>query len=527
MISFRCVWGPLGAWSALSFAICCSPLVSLSVWAKPLQIIHTNDLHSYLETAEHAGWGGYAAVKAVIERLKRDAASRGIDSVTLDAGDFSEGSQFFFADKGKQTWRIIDSMGFDAVTIGNHDWLIGAQQMEEIFSTLRPRTPFLAANMRIDRKFPWLHRGIKSAIELERDGLKIAILGVTTDELVYRWRMNAGGIGAPLTSVEQLAPTLKNRNDLVIALTHLGVMEDIKLVGRTRDIDLVVGGHSHTRLSTPLSIKNKSGALVPIVQTGEHGQWVGSLILDVEPGKAAKVLSYELVPVRTEEGTSPEAAVIASMTETARKQLESRYTPEWLYDTVGFSELPMERPVTRYTQWGNFALEAIREAAGADLAIDPGEFHGSSQDAGVITNETIIKSYPRVFEVNNPMGWTVWKIRAPGWLLKFLFEYVTNNGLHMNVAGLTFDSDSSSGKVKISNIRVQGKPIKSFKNYTIGVTEGIGRGAIEITFLLQLAFSPKNTGFPVWGVLERKLRETGGSFGDQSYLTPVTSGNIP
>ncbi len=496
--------------------------VAATVHAKPLQIIHTNDLHSYLESSQFEGWGGYAAVKATIEKIRAQGNNKGLDSVVLDAGDFSEGSQFFYSDKGRQSWRIMDVMGFDAVTIGNHDWLIGAQQMDDIFAKIRPRTPFLAANLNITKsKYPWLERGMKSAVEFERGGVKVAVLGVTTDELVYRWRMNAGGISAPADAANALTDTLRSRNDLVIALTHIGVMEDIKLVSKTRNIDLVVGGHSHTRLSSPLSAKNKDGLDVPIVQTGEHGQWIGVMTVDVEKGQPMKVLSYELVPVRNSDARAPEAAPVVEMIQQARRQLEDRYSANWLYDTIGFTQLPIERPVTQYTQWGNFAMEAIRQAAGADIAIDPGEFHGSTQPSGVITNESIMKSYPRVFEVDNAMGWTVWKIRVPGWLLKFVFEYVTNNGLHMNVAGLTFDADSSSGKVKISNLKIQGQPVKQFKNYTVGVTEGIGRGAVEISFLLQLAFSPKNTGFPVWTVLERKLRETGGNFGDQSWLTPA------
>jgi 2',3'-cyclic-nucleotide 2'-phosphodiesterase (5'-nucleotidase family) len=214
------------------------------------------------------------------------------------------------------------------------------------------------------------------------------------------------------------------------------------------------------------------------------------------------------------------------MVQEARTQLEDRYTPEWLYDTVGTTSIPIERPITSYTQWGNFVMSTLREAAGADIAIDPGEFHGTTQQAGVITHETIMKSYPRVFEVENAMGWTLWKVRVPGWAMKFMLEYVTNNGLHVNVAGITFDTDSSSGKVKVSNLRVNGSSVKPFRNYTVAVTEGIGRGALEISFLLRLAFAPKNTGLAVWNILSDRLRQTGGSFGGRSYLTPAPTGGL-
>ncbi len=496
-------------------------------WARELQVIYTNDLHSYLESSEFEGWGGYAAIKATIDRVRAEGATRGLESVVLDAGDFSEGSPFFFADKGRQSWRIIDQMGYDAVTVGNHDWLIGAGQMNDIFAQLKPRTPFLAANLKIDKKFPALKAGLRPWIELNRGGLKIAVLGVTTDELVYRWRMNGGGIDPAIDLVKKHAPALKARNDLVIGLTHIGVMEDIKLVGKTRGLDLVVGGHSHTKLEEPLQLKNADQVVVPVAQSGEHGQWVGALVLDVNPGEPVRVLSSRMIPVHAADNAAPEAGDVLTMVRDARTQLEERYSPEWLYDTVGTTSIPIERPITSYTHWGNFVMETLRQAAGADIAIDPGEFHGTTQRAGVITHETIMKSYPRVFEVENTMGWTLWKVRVPGWAMKLMLEYVTNDGLHLNVAGITFDTDSSSGKVKVSNLRVNGSKVKPFRNYTVAVTEGIGRGALEISFLLRLAFAPRNTGLPLWSILSEKLRQTGGSFGDRSYLTPAEMGGLP
>ncbi|MFN7683984.1 MAG: bifunctional metallophosphatase/5'-nucleotidase [Oligoflexia bacterium] len=510
------------------------PLVIVSLFfflptpalSKPLQVLYTNDLHSYLEGSEHPDWGGYAAVKAVIDRLKADARSRGIESVVLDAGDFSEGSQFFFSDRGRQSWRIIDSMGYDAVTVGNHDWLIGASQLEAIFRELNPRTPFLAANLNIDKKFSALRKGIQGFIEFERDGLRIAVLGVTTHELVYRWRMNAGGIDSPVQSVSRWAPVLKSRNDLVIGLTHIGVMEDMALIGKTRGLDVVVGGHSHTKLGLPLMIRNQEQRPVPLVQAGMHGEWVGSLILEVDTlsERPVQVLDSKLIAVKPSQLTSPEdlasSAEISESIVKARTQLEERYTSSWLYEPIGFSPLPLDRPIDSYTPWGNFVLHSIREAAGAEIALDPGEFYGTSQPAGVITNETLMKSYPRVFEVNKPMGWSVWKVKVPGWMLKYVLEYVTQSGLHLNVAGLTFRTESSNGKVKVSGLRVNGNKVNPLRAYTVAVTEGIGRGAVEISILLRLAFAPKDTGIPVWKVLETKLRQSGGHFGDQSHLTP-------
>lgn len=513
----------------LGLLLCGSILAGLGASpasAELLRIIHTNDLHSYLETSEMDGWGGYAAVKTTIEKLRAQARSEGIEPIVLDAGDFSEGSQFFFSDHGRQSWKIMDSMGYDAIVVGNHDWLIGAGQLNSIFASMNggagPRTPFLASNLSIDgKKFPNFRRGVHPSIEIRRGNLGVAILGVTTNELVYRWRMNGGGIEDPNKTAAKHATALKARNDVVIALTHIGVMKDLKLAGATRGIDVIIGGHSHTKLDIPLSAKNPDGIPVPIAQSGKHGQWVGVMTLDVTKGRPVEVVRYELVGVRTEDAGAPESTPIQELVTEARSQLESRYTPQWLYDVVGTSSVDLERPQNTYTQWGNFVLETMRTAAGADLAVDAGQFYGPTIPAGMITHETIMHSYPRTFDVNQSLGWNVWKVKVPGWLLNLVIKYVTSNGLHLNISGVTFDTRSTADGVDVSNVKIKGRKLKNAKIYTLAVSEGIGRGAMEISVLLRLAFQPKNTGRPIWSILAEKLRQTGGSIGTSSYLTPA------
>jgi 2',3'-cyclic-nucleotide 2'-phosphodiesterase (5'-nucleotidase family) len=475
-----------------------------------------------MESSDHPGRGGYAAVKATLEQQKRRAASQGIDTVMLDAGDFSEGSPFFFADEGKQSWRVIDAMGYDAVTIGNHDWLVGPEQMNRIAASIRPRTPFLAANMNFSAEYEQLKRAVRPYVELERGGMRVAVLGATTDELVYRWRMNNnGGIDDPAVAANRYLPQLRARNDLVILLTHLGAKTDVKILSKIRGADLLVGGHSHTTLHAPIVVKDAEGRMVPIVQTGSHGDWVGKMLVDVESGQPMKVVSYELVPVESSNGNSVEGASIQALVSETRRLLEQRYSKEWLYDTIGVSSYPMERPKDATTAWGAFFMETVRQTAKADIAVDPGEFHGASQPAGVITPENLMNSYPRVFEMKNPMGWNVWKIKVPGWMIQLLVDQVVKQGLHLNTAGLTFDVESTAEGASAKNIKVQGRKVQWLKTYSMAVTEGIGRGAVEICFLLQLLFHPKDTGVPVWAALEKRLRANGGDFVGATGSSPL------
>lgn len=489
----------------------CQSLVALFVWetafARPVQIIHTNDLHSFYEHGDSPASGGYAAVKATIDSLRLRAQEQGIESLVLDAGDFSEGSQFYLADEGRHSWRMMDAMGFDAIALGNHDWLIGTDQLDWLVGMVQPRTPFLSANFRADSKYANLARHILPSAEFSRAGLKIGVLGLSTDEFFYRWRVQNGEIASPVEVAREEVPRLKRRNDFVFALTHLGVDTDIELAAKTRGLDLIVGGHSHTSLSEPVYSKNPDKRQVPIVQAGQHGEYVGDLLVDLEPGKQVQVLRYQLVPVVTH---AEQNRAIASLVEDGRTQLERRYGASWLYEVLAYSEIPLERPLYGPTEWGHLVGEAVRETAGADFTLDVGEFFGESLPPGPVTRENLIQFYPRVFDARKSSGWNVWTIKAPGWLIRLVLGEAARMGQYLNTTGLTYDIENTENGPWVKNLRVQGRKFRWYREYSIAVTEGIGRGSMEISFLLQAFFRPEDTGTPVWAAIENRLKAMGG-----------------
>jgi hypothetical protein len=132
-----------------------------------------------------------------------------------------------------------------------------------------------------------------------------------------------------------------------------------------------------------------------------------------------------------------------------------------------------------------------------------------------------MKSYPRVFDIKNTMGWTIWKIKVPGWMLQLMLDQVVKQGLYMNSAGLTYEVDSAATGASTRNMKVLGKKIDWMKYYNIAVSEGVGRGALEISFLLQKLFGPKDTGVPIWTALEKRLRENGGTFAGSGASSPL------
>lgn len=481
-------------------------LFPASAFARLVQIIHTNDLHSHLEHSEDKNFGGYAAVKATIDTLRNESAAQGIESLVLDAGDFSEGSQFYLADRGEATWRAMDAMGYDAVTIGNHDWLAGHDDIERMVTKVNPSFNFLGANFIFNEKYKGLKKHLKPYAMFTRAGLRIAVLGLTTPEFVFNWRADDGYIWPADAEAASILPALRRKSDIVIALTHLGVMADISLVRKTAGIDVLVGGHSHTRLSEPIYIIDKRAQRVPIVQAGAHGEFVGDLLVDIEPGQEAKVIRYRLVPV---DANGPKDAKVEEAVHAVREKLDEQYGRDWLQEIVGYSEVPIITPNNGPTVWSQFVIDAMRESGKADIAVDVDKFYGMTMPAGPVTREQLFEFYPRVFEFKR-YGWTVFTSTVRGYVLKVALEQAVKRGWWLNTSGVTYETYYSGTTQKVRNIKVGGKPLKLFTNYKLALPEGIGLATIEIAPIFHAIFkNGKDTKIPIWFALEDKLRRVG------------------
>ena len=504
------------SWFRTAKAIALAPLLlaaaalsSANAGARLLQIIHTNDLHSHLEHAEDHEVGGYAAVKAQIDILKAQSRAEGIDVLVLDAGDFTEGSPFFLADKGEQSWKMMNAMGYDAVALGNHDYLMGQVDLNRIVGNVRPRFPVLAANFDPDPRLANIRRHFRPFQEFQKSGLKIAVLGLTTDEFVYKWRVGDRSIGKPVLSAFDYAPELKGRNDLVIALTHLGERADQMLVRNVNGMDLVIGGHSHTSLHEPIRVKSPDGTVVPIVQAGKHGEVIGDLLVDVEPGRPLEILRYRLIPVHA---NGPHDPFVDHSIQIARRSLEAQYGHDWLHESLGVTEVPMLTPMQGPTVWGQIAADAMRDAGKADFSLDAGGLlFGDNVPGGAITREKIFQFYPRVFSFDHPLGWTVWTTRVRGWVLKVGITQAIGNGLLLNFSSnVTYDLVGSGSRKKVRNIRINGRKIRTFGMYTMATPEGIGRAIREMSIPFKLFFrKARDSGKPIWTAIEEQVRRLG------------------
>lgn len=243
-----------------------------------LIILHVNDTHSHFEPVRggrYDGCGGCIERAAFVDSVRK---AEGADRVLLlHAGDFSQGTSYFSELGGELEIDVINSMGYDCVTLGNHELDNNIEALEKRLS--RINCPVVCANLDLS---PFkLSEYVKPYAILERAGLKIGVIGLETDISTDVSKMVSSRI-QQLDNIEvtnKWAEYLHNTEkcDLVILLSHIGYQEDQALVPHIKYVDMVIGGHSHTFVDDIVYVRDARGRRVPVVQDGDWGKEVGKL----------------------------------------------------------------------------------------------------------------------------------------------------------------------------------------------------------------------------------------------------------
>jgi 2',3'-cyclic-nucleotide 2'-phosphodiesterase (5'-nucleotidase family) len=471
--------------------------------AKLFQILHTNDTHSFLDNSTHdKNRGGVARLKSLIDFYKDKMKAEGISTLTLDAGDFTEGNLYYMADAAKKSFNVQNNIGYDVVTMGNHDYLMGAKDLDSILGEMDLSFAFLAANVTINPHYKNIQDSLVPYKEFNIDGVKFGIFGVTTNEIFYNWRFEAGKITNPFKSALKYEEILKKRNnDVIIGLTHLGYLKDMKLGLQSKEVDLLIGGHSHTALFKPIYVKNRFGKSVPIVQAGQHTEFLGRIIINVEKNRPIQIVSYELVPLKYESKDEKMNALV----EEANNDLAQLYGKEWLEKEVGRSDLQAGDP-DGAKKWAYFITDTMKEKSHADIAIHTPLMNGEDYPIGVINRKDLINSMPRVFDLQDKYGWSIYTTRIKGIWLQLVFEAIARFGQPLTFSGITMVYIKTPIGIKIRQILVNGKRINPFKSYTVAFTEGIVRGAEGVSkYTSAILRHPRKTPYRIWATLEETL----------------------
>lgn len=459
---------------ALLFFLSVLILPSISE-ARQIQIIHTNDLHSYF-TGYTSSIGGYPRVLTKIKELRANAEAKGIEVLQLDAGDWGDGTSFFLADQGADSIRALEMLGVEVSTIGNHDHMSGGKVLSDQLKSANVKTKFVAANVTTTPEMG-LDGLLQPYVDLERGNIKIRVIGLMTSSDYFEYAMKPGNISysVPIGEKEALKAKSEGR-ELVIALTHIGLIEDKQLALNSSAIDLIVGGHSHTKLENVVWQKNKNDKKVPIVQAWAHGLSVGSLLLDVSDDGVVKVVEYKLHEIVAPIENDP---AMTTFVEQAAKKRNQLFEIRW-DEIIGETETPITGsrdgyPTWRRSCWGNHVARAMRKAVGAQVGLSISGFAGVYKPAGPVTFGDIVDNFPHVHKPGD-QGWEIATVYMQGWKLKPFMKYLTSQGYPVDFSGigyLTLEDMDEKGTYRIAFPAEIAEAIKGsltqYRHYLLGL----------------------------------------------------------
>lgn len=270
-----------GALSVPGFALNgCSPK------DKWLTILHTNDVHSQIDPYESthpqfANMGGAAKRATMVSQIRQENPN----TLLLDAGDIFQGTPYFNFYGGELEMKLMSLMKYDAAALGNHDFDAGLGGL----LAQMPHTKFelLAANYDFSKTVMAGH--VKPFKVFVKDGIRVGIfgLGIELQGLVDPRMYGETQYLEPIETATKIVEKLKTEEacDVVVCLSHLGYqykhdkVSDRVLAAETTDIDIIIGGHTHTLMEAPETVKNKEGKTVLINQVGYKGVYMGRIDL--------------------------------------------------------------------------------------------------------------------------------------------------------------------------------------------------------------------------------------------------------
>lgn len=448
-----------------------------------LTILHTNDMHGHTEAFvdKRVSKGKIGGLSHLGTAIEAERSKDPDNTLLLDAGDISSGGAVSNYYQAIPMVDAMNQMGYDAMTVGNHDLDLGSPVLQNIDD--KANFPILSANL-IDRTGGDL-ANIKPYIFKQIGDLKIGILGLTTTATVAMLAKEDQGkiaFASAEATAKKLIPDIKKQGaDVVVVLSHLGIRADRELAGKVDGIDVIVGGHSHTEMKKHEEV---NGTL--ITQAGGFSKNLGKLELDIKQidGKTQIVgVRSKLIPIN--EKIKPDREV-----EKIIKKYSNRLAP-MMNRVIGIASKPLtQRDYHIYKEestLGNFVTDAIREKTGADFCI----LSPSSLRRNLNSGEVRVRDIHSMFPWKNKVS--VLEMKG-GDIKNVLEEMISGSANGIAVSGMIVEQDLSKpkGNQIVSVKTPDGKPLDPEKTYKVATRDWYADGNLQLNSFTK-ASSRKET----------------------------------
>jgi 5'-nucleotidase len=447
-----------------------------------LTLLHTNDIHARVLSGSNLNdesRGGLARLASLVKQIRAEMPN----VLLFDSGDWASGTVEAYLTSGRSIAQAINSLGYNAVCIGNHEFDWGQENARELLKSLR--TPVVCANL-LDAATgkPWGE--LKPYLLMTVNGVRIAVFGlITLETLKYEWPSFLEGLRFedPIATAAKLVPELRKQADLVILLSHLGLKLDQQLAAAVPGIDIILGGHSHDNVTTRMFVGNTL-----IAQTGYHVERLGRVDLILKkadrPSADGRLYTIESIngrggrwwglQIRAPLGVSypqspsipidgsiqPDEEMLAAYEphrRLARRAVEEVLTALDVDVPDSDGGAPGDTPLSR------FLADRLREATGTEIALVDGKVRGRLQ-AGPLTAG-------RLWSVLG--GYTaqnVVRLKVKGSaLLQALEQWAgAAQDLAVGVSGLrVVYSPARPAGERILEVKVNGEPLDPEREYTV------------------------------------------------------------
>jgi 5'-nucleotidase len=379
-----------------------------------LTVLHINDFHSRIEpinrfdstcsaedAAKGACFGGLARLVTAAGARRAEAAAEGRPAILLDAGDQFQGSLFYTTTKGAGVAAFMSLVGFDAMAVGNHELDDGPAELAALIAGVS--FPVLSANLDATAE-PALPAPPAPYAVLEVAGEKIGVIGATTVDTV---EIASPGprlaFGDEIAALAAAAAALEAQGvTKIVALTHVGLARDVEIAAAVPQLDLIVGGHSHTLLHDsaegaagpyPLMVPKAGGGETPVVHAYAYGKYLGEIVVTFDD--AGRVTAVEGAPLLLDASVAPDAAVEARVAALAGPIEALRATV--IGEAAAAIDGARESCRTGECAMGVLTADAMLDYArplGAEIAVQNGGGLRASIDAGPVTMGEVLTVLP-------------------------------------------------------------------------------------------------------------------------------------